>query len=114
MRIGELAKLVGVSTSMLRYYEEQGLLRPTSRTEAGYRVYGPDLLGRIGFIQRAKSLGLTLQEIRQLMEEPTDSSAELARLRHVIAHKLADTQLRIAELEALRCELEELYLRPYR
>ena len=68
-------------------------------------------MGRLGFIQRAKSLGLTLREIRQLVEEPSGGATDLARLRHAIAHKLADTKQRIAELEALQGELEELYLR---
>jgi MerR family transcriptional regulator, copper efflux regulator len=100
-----------VSTSLLRYYEEQELLSPATRTEAGYRIYGAEAIGRLGFIQRAKALGLTLREIRQLVQEPGDATTDLARLRHVIAHKLADTKQRIAELEALQDELEGLYLR---
>jgi DNA-binding transcriptional MerR regulator len=111
MRIGELAKAGAVSTSLLRYYEEQGVLSPTTRTESGYRLYGAEAIGRLGFIQRAKSLGLTLREIRQLVEEPGDGATDLARLRHAIAHKLADTKQRIVELEALQDELEGLYLR---
>ena len=95
---------------MLRYYEDLGLLIPNTRTEAGYRSYGADALARIGFIQRAKSLGLSLREIQQLVE-PADSSTELARLRHAITHKVADVQRRIAELESLRQELEALYRR---
>ncbi len=111
MRIGELAKAGAVSTSLLRYYEEQGLLNPTTRTETGYRLYGAEAIGRLGFIQRAKSLGLTLREIHQLVQEPGDATTDLARLRHAIAHKLVDTKQRIAELEALQDELEGLYLR---
>ena len=87
MRIGELAKAGAVSTSLLRYYEEQGLLSPTTRTETGYRLYGSEAIGRLGFIQRAKSLGLTLREIRQLVQEPGDTTTDLARLRLSIAGK---------------------------
>ncbi|CCF82832.1 heavy metal-responsive transcriptional regulator [Nitrolancea hollandica] len=111
MRIGELARAAAVSTSLLRYYEEQGLLGPAARSETGYRQYGPDAIGRLAFIQRAKSLGLTLREIRSLVQEPGDAEADLARLRHIIAHKLADTKQRIAELTALQGELEGLYFR---
>ena len=111
MRIGELAKAGAVSTSLLRYYEEQGLLNPVTRTETRYRLYGSDAIGRLAFIQRAKSLGLTLREIRSLVQEPGDAATDLARLRHIIAHKLADTKQCIAELEALQDELEALYLR---
>ena len=99
LRITELARRAGVSAPTLRYYEEVGLLRPAVRSEAGYRLYGPEALGRIGFIQRAKALGLTLREIRLLVQEPTELGVDLARLGHALAHKLADTRRRIAELE---------------
>ena len=112
MRIGELAKLAGISTSALRYYEEAGLLGPAARTEAGYRVYGPEAVGRLQFVRRAKALGLSLQEIRQLLASPAaDVGTERDRLRHLVAHKLAETRARIAELQALDQELESLYVR---
>jgi DNA-binding transcriptional MerR regulator len=111
LRIAALAKRAAVSAPTLRYYEEVGLLRPAARSEAGYRLYGPEALGRIGFIQRAKALGLTLREIRLLVQEPTEPGADLARLRHALAHKLADTRRRIAELETLQAELEVLHAR---
>jgi DNA-binding transcriptional MerR regulator len=102
MRIAELARQAGLSTATLRFYEDQGLVQPAGRTEAGYRVYGEDALQRVGFIHRAKALGLTLREIQQLTSEPGEATVEQARLRHALAHKLADTDRRIAELEALR------------
>jgi DNA-binding transcriptional MerR regulator len=115
MRIGELAKLVGISTSALRYYEEAGLLGPAGRTDAGYRTYGPEAVGRLEFVQRAKALGLTLQEVRRLLESPqADVGAERDQLRHLVAHKLAETRTRIAQLEALDRELESLYIRVLR
>jgi len=111
MRIGELARHAGVSTSQLRYYEERGLLGPAKRTESGYRVYGPDAPRRLGFILRAKALGLSLGEIRTLIRGSTDPRSDQARLRHIIAHKLADTRHKIDELELLQHDLEALYLR---
>jgi len=107
MRIAELARQVGLSTATLRYYEDEGLLRPAARTDAGYRVYGDAALERVGFIQRAKALGLTLREIQQLTDQPADAGHERARLRHAIVHKLADTDRRIAELVTLRGELRD-------
>ncbi len=112
MRIGELAKLVGVSTSAVRYYEKEGLVAPAPRTEAGYRVYGPEAVGRLQFLLRAKALGLSLQEVGDLLVSPrADAGAERDRLRHLVAHKIADTSWRIAELQALNQELESLYVR---
>ena len=101
-----------MSASALRYYDEAGLLSPAVRTDAGHRLYGPEALGRLEFVQRAKGLGLTLGEIRQLLTDPHgDAGAERARLRHLVAHKIARTQERIAELQALDHELQSLYVR---
>ena len=112
MRIGELAKAVGLSTSALRYYEEAGLLGTPDRTESGYRVYAAEAVGRIQFVQRAKALGLTLREVRELVRSPTTEIAEERnRVRHVVAHKLAQTKRRVSELQSLERELESLYLR---
>lgn len=108
MRIADLAKRAGVSTATLRFYEELGLLVPTARTEAGYREYGPAALGRLGFIRRAKSLGLSLREVRALVLQPGDLDSDNARLRAAVAHKLADTRKRIAQLRTLERELEAL------
>jgi DNA-binding transcriptional MerR regulator len=107
MRIAELARQAGVSTATLRYYEDQGLLQPARRTEAGYRIYGQDALHRVGFIQRAKTLGLSLREIQQLTEQRSQTADRQARLRHALVLELADTDRRIGELETLRGELRD-------
>ena len=112
MRIGELARLARTSTSALRYYEEVGLLPAPRRTEGGYREYLPEVIGRLRFIQRAKSLGLSLREVRALVARgPSEASAERDRLRHAVAHRLAETRRRVGELQALEAELASLYLR---
>jgi DNA-binding transcriptional MerR regulator len=75
-----------------------GLLGPASRAEAGYRIYGGEAIGRLQFFQRAKTLGLSIQEVRQLLTSPqSDVGTERDRLRHLVAHKLAETRSRIAE-----------------
>lgn len=112
MRIGQLAKLTGFAASALRYYEEAGLLGPSRRTEAGYRVYTDEAIGRLQFVQRAKALGLSISEVRQLLGTASvDVREERDRLRHLVAHKLAQTKTRIAELQTLERELESLYVR---
>lgn len=112
VRIGELAKRAGVATSALRFYEAAGLLPPAPRSEAGYRLYDPDLVGRLEFIQRAQKLGLSLDEIRELIgSREAAGGSQRDRLRHVVAHKLAAVERRAAELEALKSELEGMYVR---
>lgn len=108
MRIAELALRAGVSTATLRFYEEQGLLAPATRTDAGYREYGGESLGRLGFIRRAKALGLSLREVKSLVVAPRGSADDQVRLRDAIAHKLADTRRRIDQLQTLARELEAL------
>lgn len=112
MLIGELAKATGIAPSALRYYEQQGLLEAKGRTEGGFRVYELAALGRLQFIQRAQALGLSVREIRQLIGVPRVETAEERRaLKHLVAHKLAETSARVAKLEQLRDELRALYVR---
>jgi DNA-binding transcriptional MerR regulator len=66
--IGQLAKAVGLRTSTLRYYEAEGLLHPSDRTEAGYRLYDDEAKQTLRFIQRAQRLGFALADIRALLE----------------------------------------------
>src|SRR5262249_18712668 len=65
--IGKLAGLTSVSNDTLRYYEQQGLIRPTAKSAAGYRLYDQDSARRIHFIKHAQQCGFTLAEIRALL-----------------------------------------------
>ena len=66
--IGKLAGLTNVSNDTLRYYEQEGLIRPNAKSAAGYRLYDQDSARRIHFIKHALSCGFTLAEIRELLE----------------------------------------------
>jgi DNA-binding transcriptional MerR regulator len=68
LTIGQLAKRVGLRSSALRYYEEQGLLRPDGRTEGGYRFYAESAEKTLQLIKRAQRLGLSLEDIKQLLQ----------------------------------------------
>ena len=61
--IGELAKRGNVATSLLRYYEKEGLLEPVGRTQSGYRLYSPDSVRHLRFIRRAQRYGFSLSDI---------------------------------------------------
>ncbi len=95
MRIGELARLVGVSTSALRYYERAGLVEPPDRSPGGYRIFGQAASDRLRFVQRGKALGVSERQVRELVASPhADVGAERDRVRHLVAHKLAETRRR--------------------
>ncbi|MGB3635020.1 MAG: MerR family transcriptional regulator [Rubrobacteraceae bacterium] len=110
-RIGEVARLSGFPVKTIRYYEERGLLEPASRNEAGYRLYGDAVLGRLKFIRRAKLLGLTLDEIHGLISIAADCTGEdfFPKLEEVLDSRLRDTRQEISRLSALRDNL--LYYR---
>jgi MerR family copper efflux transcriptional regulator len=67
MHIGELAERTGLSLRTIRHYDEVGLLKPTGRTEGGFRLYTREDIGRLMVIRRMKPLGFTLQEMTELL-----------------------------------------------
>jgi DNA-binding transcriptional MerR regulator len=106
--IGEVSKQTGLSARTIRYYEEVGLLPGVRRRTAGRRVYGPDELERLSFIQRLKTLGLSLAEIKELNAVYAiggSTTAMLARLDDLLAAHLTDLDRRIAELTGLRADM---------
>jgi DNA-binding transcriptional MerR regulator len=111
LRIGELARQTGLSIKTIRYYEARRLLEQPPRTEGGYRLYGPEEAARLRFIQRAKLLGLTLEEIRELVELAArcNEGEIVPRLEEVLEVKLEETERKMAELAAFRRNL--LYYR---
>jgi len=91
MHIGELAEQTGLSLRTIRHYDEIGLLKPTGRTEGGFRLYTADDRDRLLLIRRMKPLGYTLEEMSELLaaldarspseHEPGEGDPALARFR---------------------------------
>ena len=69
MTIGQVAGAVGVPISTLRFYERQGLMHWTQRSDAGYRLYDPAAVERLRFIRGGQAVGFTLEDIRTLLEQ---------------------------------------------
>jgi MerR family transcriptional regulator, copper efflux regulator len=113
--IGALAKRARVATSVLRYYEKEGLLAPGRRTASGYRVYGPEAEKTLLFINRAKRLGFSLDDIRQFLaagraeaggvpgKQPSRKSGDVAQ---IAGDRFLEIERRLTELLVLRHELE--------
>lgn len=106
--IGRAAAAAGLTAKTLRYYERLGLLSPAGRTATGYRVYSPADLRRLGFIVKAKRLGLSLREIREILAIRDGGRAPCIHVQHLLQRKARDMESRIAELTALRRELQRL------
>lgn len=108
-RIGELAKLYGIKTDTLRFYEKHGLLAPSSRTESGYRMYTLVDAQRLKFIIRAKAVGFTLAEISELLSIELDkSNRACADVKGMVDDKLSQVNTKLIELNQFRVSLERL------
>lgn len=109
LKIGEVARLVGMPAKTLRYYEDIGLVSPAGRTDSGYRIYGWRELERIGFVRRAKLMGLTLDQIRSLVKTAEDGipNGVFQRLDDLLDRKLEETERKMEELRAFRESLLE-------
>jgi len=108
LTIGNVAQRAGVRNSALRYYEARGLLRPVARLPNGYRIYDEDAVGLLNFVRRAQSLGITLKEIRRLLELSRKGQRPCAEVKELARQHLSDLDLKIRELKLLRKQLELL------
>ena len=108
MKIGELAHRAEVGIDTVRYYERQGLLPPAERLASGYRCYDQTSVARLRFVRRAKALGFTLVEIRDLLALSNRGKDDMADLKAAAAEKLADVEVRLAELTRIRDGLQTL------
>lgn len=106
LRIGELAARAGVSIDTVRFYERRGLLPTAPRTEGGFRLFAPEMVGRVRFIRQAQELGFSLNEIGQLLF--TDAGAdECRRVRDLLRAKLAEVDARLSAMQQFRHTLAD-------
>ncbi|TAM14468.1 MAG: heavy metal-responsive transcriptional regulator [Rhodanobacter sp.] len=108
LTIGAVAKRVGVAIDTIRYYEREGLLPEPQRRASGYRSYGDDAIAQLRFIRRAKNLGFTLEEIRELLSLSTDRQRGVKAVKQRAQQRLAAIDQRIAELHKVRDGLAQL------
>ena len=108
MKIGELAQRAGVGIDTVRYYERQGLLPMPARLASGYRSYDATDVSRLRFVRRAKALGFTLIEIRELLALSGRREDDMGGLKAAATGKLADVETRLAELTRIRDGLHAL------
>jgi DNA-binding transcriptional MerR regulator len=109
MQIGEVAERTGLSLRTIRYYEEVGLVRPSSRTQGGFRLYTEPDVARLNLVKRMKPLGFSLEEMRDLLSalDELDAAAGGESAREALIERLA-TYRAAAEQRcaALREQLE--------
>ena len=109
MKIGQIAKASGVRIDTLRYYEKEGLIRPSFRTDAGYREYDQSAVQQMQFILKAKALGFSLQEIRELLSLRIDRDHHpCSEVKELAEAKLTSIEEKIAELQRMHRALKRI------
>jgi MerR family copper efflux transcriptional regulator len=102
LTVGEAAKAAGLSAKAVRLYEAKGLLPPAHRTDAGYRTYTDDDVAVLRFIRQAKTLDLTLREIRDILEVRRDGTPPCRHVLALLDRHVADIDRTITDLRQLR------------
>ncbi|MEW6022532.1 MAG: Cu(I)-responsive transcriptional regulator [Pseudomonadota bacterium] len=108
MNIGDAARASSVSAKMIRHYESIGLIGAARRTDAGYRVYSAQDVQVLQFIHRARALGFSLDQIRDLLALWHDKGRASADVRALAREHIGELNRKIAEMEAMRRTLERL------
>ena len=107
MNIGIASERSGLPAKTIRYYEDIGLLKP-DRGDNGYRDYSTSDVHRLRFVQRARGLGFSVAECRQLLSLYDDTGRESADVKEIATAKLVEIDRKIAELKGLRDVLSHL------
>lgn len=105
--IGQLAEKTGLSRKSIRYYEKEKLIPKAERSRADYRLYEADVIERLRFIQKAKTIGFSLDEIRQILTLSLRGKSCCDRVYAWSEHKLAELDEQIRFLQALRGRLQQ-------
>jgi Cu(I)-responsive transcriptional regulator len=108
MNIGEAAARSGVPPKTIRYYEDVGLIKAAPRGDNGYRAYSQRDVHVLAFVQRARSLGFSVQDCRQLLALYQDPARASAEVKALTERRIADIDRKIAELAGMRATLVEL------
>jgi len=108
MNIGTVAERAGVTSKTIRYYESIGLIDPARRSDSGYRVYNERDVQTLRFVQRARSLGFSVNEVADLLALWRDRNRASANVKALARHHLTDIDRKIAGLQGMRDTLVDL------
>ena len=105
-KIGQVARDTGLSIDAIRFYEKEGLLRSSARTEGGFRLFANREVAALKFIRNAQELGFSLQQIRELLLLQEESLGACQHVRDLLKQKIQSVQSKIEELRRLEKSLK--------
>ncbi|MEH1836398.1 MAG: heavy metal-responsive transcriptional regulator [Nostoc sp.] len=106
--IGQVTDLSGIPIRTIRYYESLGLIKSSRRTEGGFRQFSLDVLTRLAFIKRAQNLGLSLEEIGNILQVYDQGQAPCGEIKEKLKAKVLQIDRQIDQLLTLRSEIDGL------
>jgi len=108
LTIGQVARRAGVGVETVRFYERQGLIEEPPRRLSRYREYDDEVIARLGVIRRAKQLGFTLKEIKELLSLRREPSTPVEDVKQRAEVKIADIEAKISALRKMKQTLKKL------
>ena len=108
MNIGQASKASGITAKMIRYYESIGLVPKAGRTEGGYRDYAPGDVHRLRFVRRARDLGFSFDQIRELLKLWSDQKRSSKNVKAVALEHIAELEVRATQLKDMIRTLKHL------
>ncbi len=108
MRIGELARATGTKAETIRYYEREGILPAADRTDSNYRDYSDDHLATLTFVRRARELGFSMAQVRELLALSDHDDKPCQDVDQLVQRQMVEVERKIADLSSLRDELGQM------
>jgi len=106
--IGIVARQAGVNVETVRFYEREKLIEKPPRRGSGYRQYPEETVARIRFIRRAKELGFSLNEIKELLELRASPRTPCGEVRRCAEEKIQDIEKKLRDLRRMKKALTQL------
>lgn len=110
--VGQIAVRAGVDAWTIRFYEKEQLLPKAKRSASGYRLYGADMIDRVRFIKKAQHLGLSLREIREILELSDRGHCPCGHVEKLLKAKLDELQAKIEDLKSVETRIRQVFRKP--
>ena len=111
LKIGEVAERSGLTVKTIRFYCDEGLIHPISRSEGGYRLFSDEVFAELTLIRTLKAMDIPLQDVTQILESRRSGVCTCASLQATIRSKAGEIEQKIAALRDLHTELHDLLSR---
>ena len=108
LRIGQVSDHSQLPVKTIRFYEERGLIQTAKRTSGGFRLFAPSVLSRLSFIRRSQALGLSLNDIQDILGIADSGQRPCKSVRHKFQEKISEIEERMQQLQQLKEQLQIL------